>query len=473
MSPVDRELVRSIVERVLAELPAGAPAATEPAAGGGVFESVGDAVEAAAAAQERWAATSRSERGRVLAALRAAMHRHAAEFARMAWEETGMGRYEDKVRKHHTAADSTPGIEDLEPRCFAGDQGLVVEEYAPYGVVAAVTPSTHPIPVLLNSLILALAPGNAVVFSVHPAAKRVSAYALQIFHGVMTAAGAPANLACMIREPTLEAVEELFAHPKVALIAATGGPALVKAAFRSGKKVIAAGPGNPPVLVDETADLDLAARRVVEGASFDNNILCIAEKEAFVVEAVFEEFCRAMERAGAVRLNRLQVQALTDKVFVREGGRWRMRRELVGKNAAVLARAAGVLTVGDEVRLLFGETPFDHPFVQEEQMMPFLPVVRVRDFDEGLQLARAAEHGFGHTAMIHSNNLERITRYARTLDTSIVVVNGSSLAGNGPPAGEGTFSHTIASPTGEGVCTPRHFARIRRLAVSGTLHFGA
>jgi len=471
---VDPELVRNVVERVLEELQAGgAPGRIRQGSGDGVFDSPTEAVEAAAAVQPQWARTNRRERGRVIAALRAAMHRHAEEFARLACQETGMGRFEDKVRKHHIAADFTPGLEDLEPRCFTGDRGLVLEEYAPYGVVAAVTPSTHPIPVMLNSLILTLAPGNAVVFSVHPAAKNVSARALEIFHNAMTAAGAPPQLVCMIREPSLEAVNELFRHPKIALIAATGGPALVEAAFQSGKKVIAAGPGNPPVLVDETADLEQAARCIVEGASFDNNILCIAEKEAFVVETVFEAFCRAMERGGAIRLDRQQIDALTQRVFVREEGGWKIQRGFVGKNASVLADAAGLPSVGDDVRLLFGETPFEHPFVQEEQMMPFLPVVRVPDFDAGLTLAVAAEHDFGHTAMIHSHRLERITRFARTIDTSIVVVNGSSLAGNGPPAGEGTFSHTIASPTGEGVCTPRRFARIRRLAVTGTLHFGA
>ena len=474
MSRVDPELVRRVVERVLAEVQAsGAATRTDGGSGGGLFDSAAQAVEAAAAVQPQWARADRRERGRVIAALRAAMHRHAEEFARLACQETGMGRFEDKVRKHHIAADFTPGLEDLEPRCFTGDRGLVLEEYAPYGVVAAVTPSTHPIPVMLNSLILTLAPGNAVVFSVHPAAKNVSARALEIFHNAMTAAGAPPQLVCMIREPSLEAVNELFRHPKIALIAATGGPALVEAAFQSGKKVIAAGPGNPPVLVDETADLEQAARCIVEGASFDNNILCIAEKEAFVVETVFEAFCRAMERGGAIRLDRQQIDALTQRVFVREEGGWKIQRGFVGKNASVLADAAGLPSVGDDVRLLFGETPFEHPFVQEEQMMPFLPVVRVPDFDAGLTLAVAAEHDFGHTAMIHSHRLERITRFARTIDTSIVVVNGSSLAGNGPPAGEGTFSHTIASPTGEGVCTPRRFARIRRLAVTGTLHFGA
>lgn len=388
----------------------------------------------------------------------------------MAVEETGMGRFEDKVTKHHTAADATPGIEDLESRSWSGDRGLVVEEYAPYGVLAAVTPSTHPIPVLLNSIVIITAPGNGAVFNVHPAGKRVSAHAMGIFSQAIQAAGGPPNLVTMIREPTMESAQRLFQHPDIAMIVATGGPAVVEAAFRAGKKVIAAGPGNPPVLVDGTACPDRAAERIIEGASFDNNILCIAEKEVFVVEPIFDSFVASMERAGAVRLNRLQIKALTEKAFTRTSrGEWVVGRELVGRNASVLAKAAGLLTLTDEVRLLFGETEFEHPFVQEEQMMPFLPLVRVPNAREGIRLAVEAERGYGHTAMIHSNDLDVITEFSRAVDTSIVVVNGSSLAGNGPPAGEGYFSHTIASPTGEGVCTPRDFARVRRLSSFGSL----
>jgi acyl-CoA reductase-like NAD-dependent aldehyde dehydrogenase len=380
-----------------------------------------------------------------------------------------MGRVEDKILKHHNAADATPGQEDLTSRSWSGDHGLVVEEYAPYGVVAAITPSTHPVPVLLNSIIIIIAPGNGAVFNVHPAAKRVSAYAMGIFNEAIVSAGGPDNLVSMIREPTMESVDCLFRHPEIPLIAATGGPTLVEAAFRAGKKVIAAGPGNPPVLVDATACLAGAAQHIVAGASFDNNILCIAEKETFVVEPVFDDFMGAMERAGAVQLNRIQVEALTQAVFSKTSDdHWSISRDFIGKNASVLAAAAG-LSVGDEVRLLFGETGFDHPFVQEEQMMPFMPVVRVKDPAEGIELSVLAEHGYEHTAMIHSNDLQLITEFSRSVDTDIVVVNGPSVAGNGPPAGEGYFSHTISSPTGEGVCTPRDFARIRRISTYDSL----
>jgi len=421
-------------------------------------------VDASIKAQGEWAETPKETKKRIVAALRTAMHEHAEDFARRELEETGLGRYEDKVTKVHNAAEHTPGLEDLEMRSWSGDKGLVYDDYAPYGVVAAITPSTHPVPVLFNSLLIITVPGNSVVFNVHPAGKNVSAYAAGIFDRVIQSNGGPANLLTMIEEPTLEGAAELFRHPAVSLIVATGGPALVKAASESGKKVIAAGPGNPPVLVDETASLRDAARSIIDGASFDNNILCIAEKEVFVVESVFDEFMKAMASEGAVRLTEDQIKMLAAKVFIAgPDGRETVNKEYVGKDAGVLAAAAGIQVL-DNVRLLYGEAAFTCRFVQHEQMMPYIPVVRVKDVGEGIRLSVEAEHGYGHTAMIHSNDFETVTRFARALDTSIVVVNGSSLAGLGGMTGEGTFSHTIASPTGEGVTTPRDFARVRRLA---------
>lgn len=474
---MDAKLVSSIVDEVVARLkaegaPAASPAATIPAASTnrtGVFENINDAVNATLAAQKVWAATKKRDREQVIAALRRAMHDNADVFARMARDETGMGRVEDKIAKHHNAADATPGTEDLEGKAWTGDYGLVYEDWAPYGVIAAVTPSTHPIPVLLNSIIIMIAGGNGAVFNVHPAAKKVSAYAMDIFSKAIVSAGGPANIVSMVREPTMQSIETLFQHPQLPIIAATGGPAVVEAAFKAGKKVIAAGPGNPPVLVDETADLKAAAEHIVAGASFDNNILCIAEKEVFVVEPVYDNFMQALADVGAVHLSEPQIQALAAKVFNRDSsGRVSTNREFIGKNANVLARAVG-LELSDSVRLLYGEATFDCLFVQEEQMMPYLPIVRVADARQGIELSVKAEHGFKHTAMIYSNNLETITAFNKAVDTDIVVVNGSSLAGNGGAAGEAYFSHTIASPTGEGVCTPRNFARIRRLAMYKSL----
>lgn len=472
MAEINRNLIDTIVKQVMTELSvSGSLAASSPVTGvtNGVFDNVESAVQATGAAQKIWVETTKDTKAQVISALRQAMHDHAEEFARRAHAETGMGRIEDKIAKHHNAADATPGLEDLQASSWTGDFGLTVEDYAPYGVIGAITPSTHPIPVLLNSTIIMIASGNGVVFNVHPASKAVSRYAMEIFNQAIQANGGQPNLISMIKTPTLESVQQLFHHPKIPIIAATGGPGLVQAAFEAGKKVVAAGPGNPPVLVDQSACLQSAAKHIIDGATFDNNILCIAEKETFVVESVFDEFMQALTYAGAVRLNAAQIEALTQQAFQRnEKGEQVVVRDYIGKNARVLAQTAG-LSISDEVRLLFGETTAGHPFVQEEQMMPFMPVVRVKSIAEGIEQCVQAEHHFGHTAIIHSNNLKAITQFTKAIDTDIVVVNGPSLAGNGPKAGEGYFSHTISSPTGEGVCTPRTFARIRRLAVYGAL----
>jgi acyl-CoA reductase-like NAD-dependent aldehyde dehydrogenase len=322
---------------------------------------------------------------------------------------------------------------------------------------------------MLNSTIIMIAPGNSVVFNVHPAAKNVSAYALDIFNSIIQKHGGPPNLITMIKEPTLESAKALFNHPKIPMIVATGGPGPVKAAFEANKKVIAAGPGNPPVLVDETANVQDAARFIIEGAGFDNNIICIAEKVVFVVQSAFENFMRAMTSAGAVQLNPSQISTLTEKAILKaDSGEYYASRDFIGKNANVLARAVG-LELSDDVRMLFGQTDFEHPFVQAEQMMPFLPIVQVKSVQEGIELSYQAEHQFGHTAIIHSNSMQNITAFTQKMDTDIVAVNGPSLAGLGPRAGEAYFSHTLASPTGEGVCTPRNFARVRRLAIFKSL----
>ena len=472
MADINPELVNEIVKNVMNELESRGVVqkpTTNVTSQTGVFDDIDDAINATIPAQKIWARTSKETKAKVIAALRKAMHEHADEFSRMALQETGMGRFEDKVVKHHNSADATPGLEDLEVSSWSGDKGLVVEEYAPYGVIAAITPSTHPIPVLLNSIIIMIAPGNGAVFNVHPAAKNVSAYAMEIFNRVIQENGGPANLVSMVREPTMESVDKLFHHPKLPLIAATGGPGLVQAAFAAGKKVIAAGPGNPPVLVDDTACVNVAAKNIIEGASFDNNILCIAEKEVFVVEAIFDKFMSAMTKYGAVLLNANQIKNLTAQVFSKnDKGGVVTNRDFIGKNANVLANAVG-LSLSDDVRLLYGETGADHLFVKEEQMMPFMPIVKVKSADEGIALSVQAEHGFQHTASIYSNHLETITKFTRAIDTDIVVVNGPTLAGNGGYAGEAYFSHTIASPTGEGICRPRDFARVRRLATFNSL----
>jgi acyl-CoA reductase-like NAD-dependent aldehyde dehydrogenase len=389
----------------------------------------------------------------------------------MVLDETKMGRYEDKIAKHIFAATSTPGVEELTPRSWSGNNGLAIEEYAPYGVIGSVLPSTHPSETLANNTIMMLAAGNTVVFNPHPAAKNVSSFTVRLINAAIKRAGGPENVVACVANPTIETANVLFNHPKTKLLAITGGPAVVKAAMKSDKKVIAAGPGNPPVVIDETADLARAAERITVSASFDNNVLCTAEKEVFVVESVFDRFMQEMEKIGNKKLFASQIEQLAAKVFVRNPtGLVSVNRDFVGRNASVLAREIG-LTVSDKTRLLFGETKNDHLFVQEEQLMPFIPVVRVKNFEQGVAFAMAAEHGYGHTASVFTKDMERATCFARKANCSIFVINGGTYQGNGGADGEGTLSFTIATPTGEAITRPHSFARIRRIVTINAMRF--
>ena len=273
------------------------------------------------------------------------------------------------------------------------------------------------------------------------------------------------NLICVIAEPTLETADIIFKHRNVRLICVTGGPAVGRAALRSGKRAIVAGPGNPPVVVDETADLERAARSIITGAAFDNNLLCIAEKEVFVVDSVFDRMMESMQNAGAVRLNASQVDRLTSQAIVQVGDDKHdaPAKEFLGQDAAKLAAAAGA-TFSGSPELCFGETDESNPFVPVEQMMPFVPFVRCRNVDEAIDKARHYEHGFGHTSIMHSNSVRNLTRMGKLLDTTLFVKNGPCMAGLGL-GGEGYLSFSIAGPTGEGVTTPLSFTRERRCSM--------
>ncbi len=480
----DREqLIQQIVEAVVHKLQpvlagraAAAPApAREPAGRDGVFATVHDAVKAAAAAQKRVAALSLAERGDICALIREMCDRNAEPWGRAELEETKIGRLDHKIEKLKVIR-KVLGVEAMKPEARTDSTGLCLIENAPWGVIAMALPATHSVPTMAANAINIIAAGNAAVFTPHPAAKNVNTMALQALNREIDGKTGLCNLLCTLESPSIEAGAELFAHPGVALICVTGGPAVVRAAMKAGKRVIAAGPGNPPVVVDCSADLDKAARSIIEGAAYDNNLLCIGEKEVFVLERVAADFIAAMKRAGAVQLDSRQIDRLATTVFTFDeeaGGcrRAHVKRDYIGKDAAVLAEAIGV-RVPWGTELLFGETDESHPFVQEEQMMPFIPVVRVADIQTAIEAAARAEHDYRHTAIIHTKNMQHATRMARRLNTTLFVVNapcGAALGQGGP----GYLSYSIATPTGEGVTTPLTFTRQRQMAIVGTLSITA
>jgi acyl-CoA reductase-like NAD-dependent aldehyde dehydrogenase len=479
------ELIKSVVEQVLTRMGGGQVGGTPvgnaskasqvrmPVNGRGysgrfgVFTCVDQAVAAATEAFEQLSERSLEDRKRIIDHIRRISIEQSVELGTMEMEETKIGRLAHKIEKLKTLGERTPGVEFMRSEVFSGDHGLAVIEHAPFGVIGAITPVTHSLPTITGNAVSMIAGGNTLVVNPHPGGKRVAAEGVRRFNQAIYRDLGIDNVISVIAEPTIESAEAIFHHRGVRLICVTGGPAVARAAMKASKRAIVAGPGNPPVVVDETADLDRAARAIILGGAYDNNLLCIAEKEVFVVAKVFDAMMTAMERAGAVRLNSREVDALTKKAIATVGeGDHRhdvAHKDFLGQDAAVLAAAAGK-RVPEKTELLFGQTDESNPFVPVEQMMPFMPFVRVRDIDEAIAKAKHYEHGFRHTSIIHSNNVRNMTKMGRALDTTLFVKNGPCMAALGL-GGEGYLSYSIATPTGEGVTTPLTFTRERRCSL--------
>jgi acyl-CoA reductase-like NAD-dependent aldehyde dehydrogenase len=427
-----------------------------------IFPTVDAAISTAARAQREFHALSLQVRKAVIKAMRKTSIANAERWGRMAVEETAMGRAEDKAQKNVLCATRTPGVEDLHSRAYTGDDGLTLVEYAPFGVVAAVIPSNNPAATVISNAIAILAAGNAVVFAPHPSAARVCQDTMRALALACVSAGAPAGLITTVSPVTQDATKALLAHLGANLNLVTGGPAIVKVAMTTGKicKTIAAGPGNPPVVVDETAIFPRCAQDIIFGASFDNNVLCIAEKEVIVVEAARDRFLASMRSdPRAFELSVSQMDALAKLVIRRAGkeGEYSiMNRAYVGRDAAVIAKGIG-LDVSSATRLLWGEVPEDHPFVWVEQLMPVLPITFAKDVDAAIDLAHRAEAGNHHSAAMHSTDIDNLTLMGRRMQCSIFVQNAPTLHGLG--MGEGYASMSIGTPTGDGITKPSHFVR--------------
>jgi len=429
----------------------------------GVFSSIDNAATAAEIAFKELNKLTLETRKNIIANIRKTSLANKEILAKMAHEETGIGRWEDKVVKNELGIFKTPGVEDISPESFSDDNGLTLVEHAPYGVIGSITPSTNPTVTIISNSIGMIAAGNAVVFNPHPSAKMVSCFLINLLNKAIIEAGGPVNLLTCIDEPTIESAKELMTHKKIAILVVTGGPAVVKTAMNSGKKVIAAGPGNPPCVVDETADLVKAGKDIVDGASFDNNLICICEKEIIVVASVADRLKEEMKKNGAYELNEDQVKKITELVISEQGGPGKegaANKKYVGQNADFIAKEIG-LTVPSSTRLLLCEVGREHPLVWTEQLMPVMPLVRVKDVDTAIDLAVECEHGFRHTAIMHSLNIAKLSKMAKAMNCSIFIKNGPSYAGLAQ-GGAGFTSFTIASPTGEGVTRARTFTRERR-----------
>lgn len=483
---MDSQLVENVVREVLEKLTKGtaapvaaaapAPKASAPSVCSGsrpgVYADADSAVKAARVAFDQLRKHGLATRAKIVEIVKEICIENADNWGRIELDETKIGRLDHKVAKLHAMA-KVPSVEWLRPLGLSGDHGISMEEHSPFGVIAAIAPVTHSIPTIACNIMNMVAAGNTVVVNAHPGGAKCAAMAVAAFNHAIKAQTGLENVVTIIEQPTLESFNALCAAPDVALISVTGGPGVVKAAMASGKRAVCAGPGNPPVVVDTTADLAKAARDIITGASFDNNLLCIGEKQVIVVEKVFDAFVSELSRAGAGKLSGDAIERLAREAFSTEQGaggcsKHVLNRKLVGADAAVLARIAGV-QASPKVPMLFGETGFDHAFVQEEQMMPFLPIVRAPDVHTAIQMAHKSEHGYKHSAMIHTSHVGPMTEMGRLLDCTIFVKNGPCVAGLGD-GGEGYISFSIATTTGEGITTPVTFSRRRRCVLVDALN---
>ncbi len=472
-STVSEALIRDVVSEVLSRLQGnGRGAATAPASTGskdGVFQTVNEAVAAAKVAQKRLVGETLATRANAIKCIRRICLEQKEELARIEYDETKIGRMDHKIEKLVIVGEKVPGMEMLTTEAVSGDYGLTVTEHAPWGVLGIITPVTHSIPTLGCNAIMMIAAGNTVVCNPHPSGAKCAAIATQRWNRLIREETGLENLICLIEKPTLETADQIFKHPDIAMLVVTGGPGVVAAAMASNKRAIVAGPGNPPVVVDCSADIEKAAAGIIFGHAYDNNLLCIGEKEVFVVESVADKLLDAFSRHGGYRLNAEQIRAFTAMALHKDekSGHWLPDKKFVGKDPQVLADAIGV-KLPPGTQCLYGEVDGSSPWLPCEQMMPFLPVMRTRDIDQAIALAVEHEHGFGHTAIIWSRNVENMTKMGKAVDTTLFVKNGACTSGLGG-GGEGYGSFSIATPTGEGVTSPMTFTRYRRCVMVESL----
>lgn len=433
-----------------------------------LFDNADEAVNAAKEAYEKLKKLSVRDREKIIEGIRKKCLDYSEKIAKMAVEETGMGKYDHKVLKHVLVAEKTPGTEDIVTTAWTGDEGLTLVEKGAFGVIAAITPSTNPTVTVFCNSIGMIAGGNTVVFAPHPGAKNCSNYAVKLINEASIEAGGPENIVVSFKEPSIENTNNLMKHKDVTLISATGGPGVVLQALSSGKRAIGAGAGNPPVLVDETADIKKAAKDILDGATFDNNLPCIAEKEVVAVSEICDELIENMTLFGAYLIkDKNIIKRLEDLVLINKNGKRTLNREFVGKDAKVILDKLSI-DVDDSIRCIVFEGDYEDALIQEELMMPILGVVRVKDLDEGIDIAVKLEHGNRHSAHMHSKNVNNLTRFAKAVDTAIFVKNAPSYSAIGFGA-EGFATFTIASKTGEGLSSASTFTKNRRCVLKDGL----
>lgn len=422
----------------------------------------------------RWAAAKfqkldRAATFRIVDAVAAAGHAKAQHYAEWAVRETGMGVVEHKRIKNEACTKGLfelYGNEDfISPRI--DDRKKIVELPRPAGVIFALIPVTNPVATIFFKTLLALMTRNAIMLSPHPQAKACCADAARVLAEAAKAAGAPDGVIQVIDEPNVPLLERLMADERVDLIVATGGPLMVKAAYRSGNPAFGVGPGNAPALVDDTADLKLAAKRIVASKGFDNSILCTNESAVLAFTAIADRLLDAMKAEKAHICTNEETDMLRKLLFTEQG----FNISMIGKDATVIAREAGFNASGAKILV----TPVDLVQPEEklvrEKLCPVLAFAKVQTIDQAISAARSMmrKSGKGHSAAIHSKNEANIMAFAAAVPALRVAVNtGCSLGASGYETNLGP-SMTIgtgfvgSSSIGDNL-TPHHLMNYARIA---------
>ncbi|MDY5305137.1 acetaldehyde dehydrogenase (acetylating) [Fusobacterium gastrosuis] len=434
------------------------------------IQQVRDLIKAAKEAQKEFATFSQERIDRVVEAISMEVRKHSERLAKMANEETGFGKWQDKIIKNKFASEFLYDyIKDMKTVGILNQTETLMEVGVPMGVVAALIPSTNPTSTAIYKVLISLKAGNGVVVSPHPNAKNCTIEAVKIMQKAAYAAGAPEGLVGVIEIPSMEGTNALMKSEDTAIILATGGEAMVRAAYSSGRPAIGVGPGNGPAYIEKSANVKEAVRKIMESKTFDNGVICASEQSVIVEpsnkEAVIDEF----KRQGGYFLSKEESDRL-GRFLLRANGT--MNPQIVGKDAQTLAKMVG-LQIPESVKVLISEqntVSHTNPYSREK-----LTTVLAFYVEENAEKAceRALEllenEGKGHTLIIHSENKDIIREFALKKPVSRMLVNvGGSLGGVGAttnlaPAFTLGCGAVGGSSTSDNI-TPMNLINIRRVA---------
>lgn len=383
-------------------------------------------------AQEIYKTFSQEKVNSIVKAIAEAGEREAVKLAKMAWEETGFGKWQDKIVKNVFASKIVyENMKDLKTIGIINEdkEKKVCDVAVPVGVIAGLIPSTNPTSSTIYKILISLKAGNAIVISPHPNAKKCIIETARILNEAAINAGAPEGLIGCITIPSLDATNELMRHKYTSLILATGGEAMVKAAYSSGTPAIGVGPGNGPAFIDKSANVPLAVKRIIDSKTFDNGVICASEQSIVVEESMKEIVKAELIKQGMYFLNEEESTKLGNFILRANGT---MNPQIVGKSVETLAEMAK-LNVPQGTKVLISEQTTvgkNNPY-SREKLTTILAFYTVKNVEEGIKLCTEIlmNEGKGHTLVLHCENEEIIKEFGLRIPVSRLLVNTPGALG--------------------------------------------